>query len=159
MSAPRNRVSAPHRTGVGQRRRRELLRRAEERDVLPVGLPGPGPRQVRRRRLHRGSVGRSARIGREDVSPTRRRQGRLNCQVSPSSSNYGHPQYQRHHELRGLGEGAESAVCRYRWYLPWEPMSVTLSSERPRSQAHSGRKTQAGESRRAGAWKGTGGFG
>ena len=39
---------------LGQRRRGELLRLAEERDVLPLHLPHPGPRTVRRRRLHRG---------------------------------------------------------------------------------------------------------
>ena len=42
------------RTGVGQRRRRELLLSPEERDVPPAGLPHQSTSPVRRRRLHRG---------------------------------------------------------------------------------------------------------
>ena len=48
------RTSVADRHLLRQRRRRELLRRPEERDVLPAVLPRPGPGQVRRRRLHRG---------------------------------------------------------------------------------------------------------
>jgi putative transposase len=44
----------PDRGVLGQRSRGELLRLAEKRDVLPAGLPRPGPRPVRRRRVHRG---------------------------------------------------------------------------------------------------------
>jgi putative transposase len=39
---------------MGQCRRRVVLRRAEERYVLPARVPQPGPRPVRRRRVHRG---------------------------------------------------------------------------------------------------------
>ena len=44
----------PHRRVLGQRRRRKLLRRLEERDVSPAGLPHQGKGEVRHRRLHRG---------------------------------------------------------------------------------------------------------
>jgi putative transposase len=37
---------------LGQRRRRIILRRPQERDVLPPGLPQPGSCQIRGRRLH-----------------------------------------------------------------------------------------------------------
>ena len=43
----------PDRGVLGQRRRRELLLRAEERDVPPPAVPDQSPRPLRRRRLHR----------------------------------------------------------------------------------------------------------
>lgn len=43
-----------HRRVLGQRRRRVVLRRTEERDVLPARLAHSSPRKVRRRRVHRG---------------------------------------------------------------------------------------------------------
>src|SRR4051812_3970968 len=43
-----------HRCLLGQRRRRVVLRRAEERDVLPTAPAHPSPSTLRCRRLHRG---------------------------------------------------------------------------------------------------------
>jgi putative transposase len=50
---PRPNEPGPHRGVLGQRRRRIVLRRPEERVLPPAIVPDPGPCPVRRRRLHR----------------------------------------------------------------------------------------------------------